>query len=107
MKSLLPSLKEKKRYLVFEIISDSKVSVNRPLNEVISSIKGILGLFESAEAGIMPVDYKQGKGMVKISNKYADKVKASFLFINEIGTQNVIVRSLGVSGMINKARQYM
>ena len=107
MKSLLPSLKEKKRYLVFEIISENKITVSRPMNEIIKQVNKILGIFDSAEAGIMPVTYKNNKAMIKVSNQSVDKVKASLLFINEMGTQDIIIKSVGLSGILNKAKNYM
>jgi len=108
MKSLLPSLKEKKRYLVFEAIPvNSKLNIKQSLlNSVMTKIKNLLGVFESAKAGIMPIEFNKStnKGIIRVNNQYVDKVKSTLLFINEIESQQVIIRSVGISGMINKAK---
>ncbi len=106
-KPLLPSLREKKRYLAFEIISEEKLSRYAVFKTLKQKISQVLGVFESANAGIMFLHDKYNpekqKGILKVNYKYLDKVKASFCFVNKIENKNVIVRSLGASGMLNKA----
>ncbi len=102
LKRLNPSLREKKRYLEFEVISEGKVR-NR-LQEVVSKINEILGFYDSAEAGVMPVKYEGGKGIIRTSAKMLDKVRASFLFIKELGTEEVIIRSCKTYGTLKKAK---
>ena len=106
MKSLLPSLKEKKRYIAFEAITKNKLS-DDSLKIIVRKINSFLGVLESAEAGIMPIEFKNNKGIIKVNHKYVDKVKSAFTFINEINNEKIILRSLAVSGMINKARKYV
>ena len=106
-KPLLPSLREKKRYLAFEIISEEKLSRYAVFKTLKQKISQVLGVFESANAGIMFLHDKYNPekqtGILKVNYKYLDKVKASFCFVNKIENKNVIVRSLGASGMLNKA----
>ncbi len=108
IKGLMPSLKEKKRYLAIKInlLNEEKLTSQRPMNELIQKIKNILGIFDSASAGLMPVDFdsKKNIAIIKSSNKMLDKVKASLIFINELGTQQVILQTIKVSGMINKVK---
>lgn len=104
MKTLLPSLKEKKRYIAFEAITKNKLSGDS-LKIITRKINSFLGVLESSEAGIMPIEFKNNKGIIKVNNKYVDKVKSAFIFINEINNEKIILRSIAVSGMINKARK--
>lgn len=104
MKSLLPSLKEKKRYLAFEIISIDKVPSNA-LNLVTKKLNNILGIIDSSNAGLIPVEQKENKAIIRINNKYVDKIKSAMLFINEINNKPVILKSIKVSGILNKARK--
>lgn len=46
------------------------------------------------------------RGMIKVNNKSLDKVRATLALIEQIDSQNVIVRSRGVSGVMRKAAQY-
>ena len=102
----MPSLKEKKRYVIFEVVPIDKKLNGKPLYEVTNHIRESLGKFDSFEAGIMPIDYnsKANKGILRVNHKFVDKVKASLLFLSKIGNESVIVKSIGVSGLINKAK---
>ena len=111
MKSLLPSLKEKKRYLVFKIISNKKfnfkdiektISLNNiEFNGVLNSSKGNLNFIQDC------FNFENQTGIIKVNNKYTDNLKASLTLIKNINNDNVIVRSLYVSGILNKAKRYL
>lgn len=105
----MPSSKEKKRYLNIEIINTKKdnelyVSPNKIMQELTQKINRQLGIYDAAGAGIIPIDYKENKALLRVSAKYQDRVKSTLLFINEIGTQQIILTTKKVSGSINKAR---
>ena len=108
LKPILPSLREKKRYLVFEIISDEKVT---DINSVSSSIWDcslqFLGRLGTAKAGIMVLNNKWNpelqRGIIKVSHNHVDALKASLVFAKKINNTEVIFRSLGVSGILKKA----
>lgn len=103
IKSLLPSLKEKKRYIAIKVEPMQGSLTRNPTEEIIHKIKNILGVFDSADAGLMYLDYDQKKNIsfIKCSASSLDKVRASLLFIDEIGMQKVILKSLKVSGMVD------
>jgi ribonuclease P/MRP protein subunit POP5 len=108
LKPVLPSLREKKRYLAFEVISKGKVTgFDAVSNAIWQSCHQFMGQLGTAKAGIMPLENKwnaeKQKGIIKVSNKYVNHVKASFVFANKIEGKDVILRSLGVSGILNKA----
>ena len=107
MKPLKPSLKEKKRYVVFEIISKDNHSVNDVSQAIKNKIKEFLGIKESGKAGIMFINNlwqdKTQKGVIRVNSKYVDDIRACFATLKEINCSGVLVRSLGVSGTIKKA----
>ncbi|MFT4261508.1 MAG: Rpp14/Pop5 family protein [Candidatus Woesearchaeota archaeon] len=109
IKGLAPSLREKKRYLRFEILTldNQKLFLTKPMNEVIKKLREILGVFDSADAGIVPIKYeaKLNQAIIRVSTRSLDKIKAAFLFITTLGTQEVIIKSLKVSGNINKVME--
>ena len=101
----MPSLKEKKRYLNIELITlDTNKFVGRPLNELVTKINHNLGIIDAAGAGLIPLDFKDNCALIRASAKYLDRVKASLLFINELGSRKVILTTKKVSGSVNKAR---
>ena len=105
LKSLLPSLKEKKRYLVFELIA--KNSVKNAHEELTKQLNSLLGIYDSSDAAIMPVLYneKSNKGILKISNKSKDKVFGAMAFIKEINKETLIVKPIYLTGILDKAKQ--
>lgn len=109
LKPLLPTLKEKKRYLVYEVLSDKKINSNLSV-EILSQVKNTLGLFDSAKAGLQNIKYddKTLKGVMRVNNKEVDKLKTSLAIISSLKDSEVIVRSIGVSGILKKAKnKYM
>ncbi len=95
MKHLKPSLKEKKRYLVFEVVN---AKANK---DTFKSIKldaeKTLGLFISASAGIQFIKFKGNRALFRVSHKYVDHLKAALLF------NHFVLKSVGVSGILKKA----
>ena len=107
-KPLLPSLKERKRYVVFQVLSDGKFGLNDVQSEVNKQFSSLLGKIEVAKAGLMFMDdWRNNKSILRVNNKYVDYVKACFCVINKINGAEVIIRSINVSGILNKARNFM
>lgn len=107
MKSLQPTLKEKKRYIAFEIIPIKNYNQRRTLQKIISKLNELMGLKNAANAGIMPVTYKKQKGIIRVSNKFINDVKALLAFIKTIGTDEVIIKTLKTSGTLTKVKKYI
>jgi ribonuclease P/MRP protein subunit POP5 len=103
-KALLPSLREKKRYLVFETISEANFSFKDLKDVIISNFKELFGLDGLAKAGLEFVEYKKNKGIIRVSTKGLDSLKATFCFVRKVNKEDIMLRSLGVSGMLKKAR---
>jgi len=112
VKPILPSLREKKRYLVFEIISKDRISSFKAVNQAIwSSLGSIVGDLGMAEMGIwvLPDKYNPANqtGVIRVSHKHVDTLKACLTFVGKVDKKDVIVRSLNVSGMLSKTKQYL
>ena len=103
-KALIPSLREKKRYLVFEVLSEGNFIYKDLRDAVISGFKELFGLDGLSKAGLEFVEYKENKGIIRVSAKGLDMLRASFCFVRKINKDDIVLRSLGVSGMLKKAR---
>jgi ribonuclease P/MRP protein subunit POP5 len=112
IKAILPSLREKKRYLAFEVLSKSRIkdysSVSKAIWQGMLSFTGTKG---TAQAGIMLLPEKYNpqtqRGIVKVNNRQVDSLKASLTLIQEIDAMPATVRSVGVSGSLKKATNYV
>ena len=108
LKPILPSLREKKRYLVFEVISKEKISdFNVVSNAVYHYSLQFLGQLGTAKAGIIVLNNKWNpqlqRGIIKVGHKNVDAIKAALMLADKIDGKEVIFRSLGVSGILKKA----
>ena len=103
-KALLPSLREKKRYVVFEVYAEQNLNFSNLKESVIDSYRNLFGELILAKTAIDFVEFNNKKGILKVSNKYVNNIKASFCFVRKINKGDVIIRSLGVSGILNRAR---
>ena len=48
-------------------------------------------------------DDNRQRGLIRVNNKALDKMRASLALVKQIAGQDVIVRSVGVSGIMKKA----
>lgn len=106
----MPSFKEKKRYLAFEIVSEGEIddfpAVSRQIKE---NSLNFLGEMEMAKAGMMIINdvwqRERQRGILRVNNRYVNHAKASLAFVTSIAGKDVLVRSLGVSGTLKKAKE--
>ena len=108
LKPVLPSLREKKRYMVFEVVSNKKITdASLVSNAIWHYSLQFLGQLGVAKAGLMVLNNKWDaelqRGIIKVSHKHVDAVKAGLTFANKIGNTDIIFRSIGVSGILRKA----
>ena len=98
IKPLLPVLKEKKRYLLYEIDGKNKISND----EIESGVRDFIGDLGMARAGFRFVKNKNNKGIIQVNHKYVDEVKTGLMLIKKINRNQVRFRTVKVSGVINK-----
>ena len=108
MKPLLPSLKEKRRYVAYEVVAASRFAdkdVSEAITATVIQQVGIRGL---SRAGLRFVpeswDGDKMRGVVRVAHDAAELVKSTFPFIRTIKNKNVIVRSIGTSGILAKVQ---
>ena len=105
---LQSSLKQKKRYLVFEVISDRKFLVGEIEKEIFQALLAFLGELGVAQTSPMFLKEKfnqpKQKFLLKVNNKYVKQTQAALSLIKTIKNTKVIVKSLTTTGTINKAK---
>ena len=110
IKPMLPSLREKKRYLAFEVISKEKIKDNSAIyNTIYNAAYSFMGELGVSKAGMMMIQDKwnddKQRGLIKVGHLHVDHLRAALTLIDKIEDQQVIVRSIGVSGILKKAEQ--
>ncbi|HIH43081.1 TPA: hypothetical protein HA246_05540 [Candidatus Woesearchaeota archaeon] len=113
MKALMPTLREKKRYVAFKIMSENKIlNFDAVSNAISESGKRLYGEIGMAEVGLIPVKERWNPekqlGLVRVSHKHVNHIKAAFALITKIDNHKAIVSSIGTSGIMKKAvERYM
>jgi len=106
---LLPSLKQKKRYVVFEILSDKKFTFLEVKEEVEKALLLFFGQLGLAKASPMLIKdkYKNNKFIFKINHQYVDELKAAMMLSKKIKSTPINIKSLTTSGTLKKASKYL
>jgi len=108
----IPTLREKKRYLVFEVISSKKFDIDDIEKEVKQSLMALVGQLGCAKANIKVLkdkfDRERQRGIIRLNHNQFEELKASFTLIKSINNVDVIVKSVGMSGILKKCEnKYM
>lgn len=108
MKPLLPVLREKKRYLAFEIISEQEIPNNIASKAIKESFINLFGLNGYANAGYLFLndmyDPEKKTGIIRVSTKEIDNFKTSLVFLNKINGKDALIKTKSCSGIIKKAK---
>lgn len=64
-----------------------------------------LGELGYGKAGVMVLDlWDETRGIIRTNTKSVDQVKTALAMVEKIGNQKVIVKTIGVSGILHKAK---
>lgn len=100
MKRLLPSLRAKKRYIAFELISEGPVSRSDVVREVMSSASSLLGDVNASECDIKVLGFEDWKGIIQCSHTKVKETRASLAALIRINGKRATLHILGTSGTV-------
>jgi ribonuclease P/MRP protein subunit POP5 len=105
LKRLLPSLRAKKRYLAFELVSEGQVSRSDLVKEVMSSASSLLGDVTASECDIRVLGFEDWKGIIQCSHTKVKETRASLATLTRVGGKRATLHVLGTSGTVKKATE--
>lgn len=107
MKRLAPTLREKKRYVAFEVVSDEPVTKGDVSRTVWFHSLSLLGEVQAGSLGLRVLDYNEAtrEGFLVCRNEDLWKIKAVLTLIGEISDKRVHVCVKGVSGTIKALKR--
>ena len=104
-----PSMRAKKRYLIFRLHSSEPVGFQDMKAAVWNSVLNWLGDNEAPNADIHIVKnlWHPGvqTGFIRCHPKYVDQVKMALALIHQIGDEKVIFQTIRVSGTIKSGKE--
>jgi len=105
LKRLLPSLRGKKRYLAFELISEGPVGRSDLVKEIMYSASSLLGDVISSECDIKVLGFEDWKGIIQCSNDRVKETRASLAALTRINGKRATLHILGISGTVKRATE--
>lgn len=105
MKRLLPSLRAKKRYLAFELISEEPASRNDIVRELMSSASSLLGDVTTSDCDIKVLGFENGNGIIQCSHAKVKETRASLAALTRINGKRATLHVLGASGTVKRATE--
>ena len=107
-KPLPPSLRGRKRYIAYQVISEDKFILQDLINSIWHSLLNLLGELGASQADIWIAkdtwDEKKQIGIIRCSHDNVEQVRAALALIERIGDIRVIVKVLGISGSIKATK---
>ena len=108
MKVISPTLKERKRYILFKIHSDEEINKEIVAKQCTEACLRFLGEFGCADAGVQMLpetwNKKTKTGIIKTGHKWVDQTKSALILIKEINGKKAVVSTISTSGSINKLK---
>ncbi len=106
MAHLKPTLKERKRYILFKINSGSEVEKEDVSKLVTKAGLQFLGEFGMARAGIqfLAETWNGKTGIISVNHDYVDETKACLALVKEYNGKPIAISCLKVSGSVEKLK---
>ena len=106
---LLPSLRQTKRYIVFEIQSETEFSAVDVRDAVDVALKDFFGQLGMSKASPLFLKEKcaRNKFILKVNHRWVDEAISAVILIKSIKKKSIIIKSIITSGTLKKASSYL
>lgn len=108
-KVLASSLRERNRYIVFEILSNGRFDRKAAVDAVWDSLLGLFGEVGVSKTSIWVMDWERdkSKGIIKVNHRSVDMVRSALTLIKNIDNEKAAVNVAFVSGTLKGARKHL
>ncbi len=101
----LPTLRDKKRYMAFELISEQKISRLELSQEIFNSMCSLFGDVGCSEINFKLLSFEGRFGIIRCAKGKVDETRAALACITKIRGIRISILILGVSGTIKGAME--
>ncbi len=107
MKPLLPSLREKKRYMAINVTISKPVQPSETYEAIRSSFRTLMGSLAAAKANIKLISEKSKpqRIIIRLHRNYVDAARAAICLIQTIGSEPALLSTTRVSGSLATAEE--
>lgn len=106
MKILPSSLREKKRYIVFELFSEKEVIKPELIKGIWNSAYSLYGDVGTSKINLWLLTFDGKRGVVRCAREKTEDVRALLCAINAIGESPVGIFVLSVCGTIKGTKKF-
>ncbi len=103
--SSLPTLREKKRYIAFEVTSEQTITRSELSREIMDSICSLFGDTGGSEINAGLLSYDGRYGIIRCAKEKTVETRAALACITKIRGIRVSILVLGISGTIKGAME--
>ena len=96
----------RKRYILFEIISNSRIKENLIEKAILQSMKRLFGEIGVSESRIKILTEfsEKNQHVLRVDHRYVPKAKLAMAMIKEINKKKVIFKTIKVYGTLKKIK---
>ena len=105
LKNILPSLKEKKRYISFHVTGTQEQDVKNVQEAIDAGVLNFLGEYGTAQAGTQVLMESSTQGIVKVHPAYTAQTITALALIHHIHTDPVRISTIRTSGILAKSKR--
>jgi ribonuclease P/MRP protein subunit POP5 len=100
VKVLPPTLRPKKRYIAFEVISESPIPRDELIRDIFSAASQLLGDVGASECAIRLLAFENTNGVIRCASNRTENTRAVLATITNVKGNRVLLHVLGVSGTV-------
>jgi ribonuclease P/MRP protein subunit POP5 len=106
-KILKPTLRERNRYLLFEVLSDGTFDRKPVVDAVWASLLRLHGELGASKTSLWVMDWEKEKkkGILKVNHKSIDTLRSSAALVKEVGGKKATINVTRVAGTLKAARE--
>ncbi len=101
----LPTLRDKKRYLAFEVSSPQAITRQQLISEIFNSVHSLFGDTGCSEMNPRLMSFEGRYGILRCAREKTRQVRAALACINNVKGIRVSIAVLGISGTIKGATE--
>jgi ribonuclease P/MRP protein subunit POP5 len=104
---LKPTLRDRNRYIVFEILGEGRFDRRDVVNVIWSHLLRLYGEVGAAGASLWVMDYDMegGRGIIKVNHGGVSMIRSAMALVKSIRGDRAVLNVTLVSGTLKKARQ--
>jgi len=106
---LPPTLRERRRYILFEVMQERDIDKQELLKAIWNSVYSLHGDVGASESKLGLIEYNKrediGTGILRCANSKVEEVRASLACIHSVNGLRVGIRVKKISGTIKGARE--